>query len=94
MTTSPTLLPDPDSLGQAIRESRKQLGLSQAQAAQLCGVSPRLWNETELGKRHQLGLDTVFRMMHTLGLDLLVSARRAPIVTTHHTRARDVPGSP
>jgi hypothetical protein len=38
-------------------------------------VSPRLWNETELGKRRQLGLDTVLRMLNTMGIDLVLTTR-------------------
>lgn len=93
MITRSTLLPDLESLGRAIRDARKELGLTQTQAAQLSGVSPRLWNETELGKRHQLGLDTAFRILHTLGLDLLVSSRGGPAPTTRRTRERDAPGN-
>ena len=75
MTTSSTVSTF-DGLGRAIRQARRDLGLTQAHAAGLSGVSPRLWNETEVGKRHQLGLDTLLRMMNTVGLDLLVASRR------------------
>ena len=76
MTFPAQLLPDRESLGQVIRHARREQGLTQAQAAALCAVSPRLWNETERGKRQQLGLDTVFRMLQTMGLDLMVATRR------------------
>ena len=76
MVNSVYPVPDLESLGQLIRDARREQGLTQAQAAELCAVSTRLWNETELGKRHQVGLDTVFRMLQTLGLDLAVTTRR------------------
>lgn len=65
----------PEALGAALRQIRKARHLTQARAAALCGVSPRLWSETESGKRSQLGFATALRMLHVLGLDLLVTAR-------------------
>lgn len=66
--------------GAIIREERRARGLTQVHAAELAGVSVRLWNETERGKRTQLGLDTALRMLQTLGLDVQIGSRvkRAP----------------
>lgn len=75
MASSAQLVPDIETLGQMLRRARREQGLTQVQAAELCAVSPRLWNETERGKRQQLGLDTVFRMLQTMGLDLMVATR-------------------
>lgn len=77
MAGTSQLVPDLERLGQLLRDARREQGLTQVQAAALCAVSPRLWNETERGKRQQLGLDTVLRMLQTMGLDLLVASRRA-----------------
>jgi transcriptional regulator with XRE-family HTH domain len=49
--SNPTSIHDLEQLGAALRDARRSLGLTQVDAAQLSGVSPLLWNETELGKR-------------------------------------------
>ena len=77
MASSAQLVLDLETLGQLIRHARREQGLTQVQAAALCAVSPRLWNETERGKRQQLGLDTVLRMLQTMGLDLMVATRHS-----------------
>jgi hypothetical protein len=48
---------------------------AQIRTAELAGVSARLWNEVEVGKRPRIGLETALRMLHTLGLDVHVSTR-------------------
>lgn len=73
--SSARLLQTPERFGELIREERRAQKLTQTHAAALAGVSPRLWNETELGKRPQLGFDTALRMVQTLGLDLLIAPR-------------------
>lgn len=65
-----------EELGELIRIERKERGLTQSAAAELAGVGIRLWNETERGKREQLGLTTALRMLQTLGLDLAMTRRR------------------
>jgi len=65
----------PEALGSALRRMRKARHLTQARAAALCGVSPRLWSQTETGKRSQLGFATALRMLHVLGLDLMAMPR-------------------
>lgn len=65
----------PAELGAVLRTERRARSLTQAQAAAIAGVGVRLWNEAEGGKRTQLGLETAFRMLQTLGLDLSVESR-------------------
>lgn len=65
----------PKTLGEVLRQMRKARHLTQARAAALCGVSRRLWQETETGKRTQLGFGTALRMLQVLGLDLRVIPR-------------------
>jgi transcriptional regulator with XRE-family HTH domain len=65
-------------LGRIIRDRRQQAGMTAAQAAELAGVSRRLWTELELGKRHQAGLGTVLRILETLGLGIDVEPRGLP----------------
>ncbi len=71
----PATIHDLESLGETLREARRALGLTQLEAAQLSGVSTRLWNETELGTRRQLGLETILRMLNTMGIDLQLAMR-------------------
>lgn len=69
------IIQTPDEFGAALRAARRARHLTQAETAALAGVSVRLWNEAELGKRQQLGLDTALRMLQTLGLDLAIASR-------------------
>ena len=68
----------PEAFGEALRQRRKAQHLTQTRAAALCGVSPRLWNQTETGKRPQLGFATALRMCQVLGLDLQLMPRSDP----------------
>jgi transcriptional regulator with XRE-family HTH domain len=67
---------DANDLGRMLRSCRKASGLTQNHAAQLTGVSPRLWSECETGKRHQVGFETILRMLQTVGADIDVHPRR------------------
>lgn len=85
---------DPSDLGAALRTARRAQHLTQRQVAELSGVSVRLWNETERGKRAQLGLETAIRMLQTLGLDLLVRSRRTEATADTGADARVDRGTP
>ncbi len=63
-------------IGAFLKQARKELGLTQRDAAQFTGVSPRLWSECETGKRVQVGFETVLRMLQTVGVDLTAESRR------------------
>lgn len=63
------LIKDTKSLGRAIRERRKSLGLSQFDAAGLCGVGERFLSEVERGKR-TAELGKVIQVLNRLGLHL------------------------
>lgn len=67
---------DSMDLGKTLRECRKAFGLTQREAAQLAGVSTRLWSECENGKRTQVGFDTALRMLQTVGADIYLETRR------------------
>jgi y4mF family transcriptional regulator len=57
------------SLGNAIRQHRKSMGLTQLDAAGLCGVGERFLSELERGKpTAQLG--KVLQVLNRLGLRL------------------------
>lgn len=59
----------PDELGSTARSRRLELGLRQAELADLAGVSERLIREIERGKPG-LRLDTLLRVLDVLGYQL------------------------
>ena len=64
----------PEALGSVIRQRRKALGLTQIEAAGLCGVGERFLRELELGKATvQLGL--ALKVLAGLGIDLKIEVR-------------------
>ena len=64
----------PVTLGELIRERRRQLGISQLELAGLAGVGPRLIGEMEAGKpTAQIG--KVFRVLDRLGLVLNIAPK-------------------
>jgi transcriptional regulator with XRE-family HTH domain len=62
-------------LGRLIRMRREEAGLTLLKTAQLAGVSRRLLAELELGKRHQVALSAVLRILEILGLRIDVERR-------------------
>lgn len=62
------------SLGRAVRLRRKEDGLTQAQAAALCGVGARFLSELERGKE-TAELGKVLRVLRGLGLELTLAPR-------------------
>ncbi len=66
-----TIIDTPASLGQAARNARKQLGLTQPQLALAAGVGVRFIVELEAGKP-TLRLENVLRVLHALGGSLAV----------------------
>lgn len=75
MEARPRVVLTTEDLGMVLRAARRARSLTQQQAAELTGVGTRLWNEAERGKRNQLGLETALRMLHILGLDLVIEPR-------------------
>jgi HTH-type transcriptional regulator/antitoxin HipB len=65
----------PSDFGTHLRTARRTRGITQAQAAILAGVGVRLWNEAENGRRAQVGLETVLRMLAVVGVELRVAVR-------------------
>lgn len=70
----------PTALGRAIRQRRKQAGLTLTEAAELMGVSRRLLIELEHGRR-EAALPTVLDILHALGLELSVRPRASRTAT-------------
>jgi transcriptional regulator with XRE-family HTH domain len=75
MTHSDTRIQSPLDFGAQLLVARKSCGLTQRQAALRAGVSLRLWNEAEKGKRAQIGLETALRMLHAVGVELHLAAQ-------------------
>ena len=65
---------DAIALGRAIRRHRKLLGLTQRDAAGLCGVGERFLSELERGKA-SASLGKVFQVIKRLGLRLLLDGQ-------------------
>jgi y4mF family transcriptional regulator len=65
------IIKDTHNLGSAIRQHRKSLGLSQLNAAGLCGVGERFLSELERGKP-TAELGKVLQVLSRLGLRLVL----------------------
>ena len=61
-------------LGGLLRKKRKDQGLTQAQVAEYCGLSPRFISEVERGKA-SAEIGKVLYLLETLGVDLIVDTR-------------------
>lgn len=77
MTRYSAAIHDIADLGHVLRARREILGMTQATAAGLSGVSTRLWSECETGKRANVAFETVLRMLNTVGGDLTATSRGA-----------------
>jgi len=64
----------PATFGQIIRQRRKVDGLTQAEAAALCGVGTRFLSELERGKA-TVEFGKALRVLRGLGLEMTVTSR-------------------
>jgi HTH-type transcriptional regulator / antitoxin HipB len=62
-------------LGDVVRQRRREIGLTQIDAAGLVGVGPRFLGELENGKK-TLAIGKVLQTLEGLGLTLEIGARR------------------
>ena len=69
-----TLCYNMGDIGAVLRTRRKELGITQSQAAEYCSCSQRLISEMERG-RGSVGIDKVIRYANGLGIDFVMSAR-------------------
>lgn len=74
---------DLTDIGRTIRERRRTLQLTQVEAAHLSGVSQRLWSECERGERLNMSVDTLLRMLQTIGLDVALLPRPVTQDSSH-----------
>jgi HTH-type transcriptional regulator/antitoxin HipB len=65
------IIKDTKNLGKAIRHQRKSIGLSQINAAGLCGVGERFLSELERGKP-TAELGKVLQVLNRLGLRIVL----------------------
>ncbi|NOY85766.1 MAG: helix-turn-helix transcriptional regulator [Deltaproteobacteria bacterium] len=65
-----------EELGSMIRYKRKLDGLTQFEAASLCGVGRRVLSEVERGKK-SAEIGKVLQIIYGLGLELSVTPRRS-----------------
>jgi HTH-type transcriptional regulator/antitoxin HipB len=63
---------DATALGKAIRRHRKSLGLTQQDAAGLCGVGERFLSELERGKE-SASLGKALQVIKRLGLRVIIT---------------------
>jgi y4mF family transcriptional regulator len=61
-------------LGQTIRRRRKSLGIDQASAAQLAGVSVHTLSNIESGQGNPT-LEVLTRVLETLGLEMTIETK-------------------
>lgn len=77
-----SLAQTPQALGRALRDKRRQLGLTQAQLAELTGVGQPSLSSVERGVSN-VSLTTLLRLLAALRLELVLQdreprARRGP----------------
>ncbi len=65
---------DVRALGKVIRQHRKFIGLTQKDAAGLCGVGERFLSELERGKE-SASLGKAFQVIKRLGLRVILTTR-------------------
>jgi HTH-type transcriptional regulator/antitoxin HipB len=68
---------DATALGKAIRRHRKSMGLTQQDAAGLCGVGERFLSELERGKE-SASLGKALQVIRRLGLRVILTDRQSP----------------
>ena len=74
---------DATALGKAIRRHRKSMGLTQRDAAGLCGVGERFLSELERGKE-SASLGKALQVIKRLGLRVILSDRQSPGAVNDH----------
>lgn len=65
---------DSASLGQILRERRKELGYTQAYLSDFTGLSVTFISDVERGKK-TAEIEKIIKLLHILGMDLLVEKR-------------------
>lgn len=90
---APEKAPTFAALAQAVRVRREELGLRQAEVADLAGCSQRFVHTVEHGKA-SLRLDKVLDVLEVLGLALAVTPGRGEIRFAPESTTSPPPGAP
>src|SRR5215831_16485128 len=77
-------------LGETVRRARREQGLTQIALAERANVARGVVQKLESG-RGTVNLPTVLKVLRTLSLDLVVSARAIPIRPRHVNMSRIPP---
>lgn len=77
------------TLGNVVRQQRKQQGATQVEFASLCGVGVRFISDLENGKA-TIELGKVLQVLNSLGLEMAIQPRG----WTHSDTAIDASGGP
>lgn len=80
-------------IGYAIKDARSGLGMTQAQLAEVAGISKRCLWSLELGQNPGVQLDKLLAVLRALGLDLSIVAGEVPDSGNHDKKAEDIPAS-
>ena len=75
MPNDPIAIHDPAALGKLLRQVRKEMSLTQAEAAGICNVGVRLIVELEQGKQ-TAHIGKIFQVLKGYGLVLSASKRK------------------
>jgi len=70
-----SMIQSPQDIANLVKEKRKRDGLTQAEAAALCGVGTRFFSEVENGKP-SLQLAKVLKVLGGLGLEVEIHERK------------------
>lgn len=78
---------DLSTIGQAIKQRRKELGLSQQELADLAKVARNRVAPLETQRLPEIGFTTLLKIMHAIGLDLRVTTLNRQRPTLEDLRA-------
>jgi len=78
---------DLSTIGRAIKQRRKELGLSQQELADLAKVARNRVAPLETERLPEIGFTTLLKIMHALGLDLRVTTLNRQRPTLEDLRA-------
>lgn len=78
---------DLSTIGQAIKQRRKELGLSQQELADLAKVARNRVAPLETQRLPEIGFTTLVKIMHAIGLDLRVTTLNRQRPTLEDLRA-------
>lgn len=76
-------------IGYVIKDARSELGMTQAQLAEMAGISKRCLWSLELGQNPGVQLDKLLAVLKVLGLDLSIVTGETSDSETREKKAED-----